>query len=424
MKIDEVNLKIIKDSRGENTLQATIKVGNFYFSADVPSGESRGSHEAFVLDPVLALQKFETIKSRVVERECNDQALFDTFLRELDGTPNKNNLGGNTILAFSIAWARAKAKLEGLELYEYIGKMFDVRYEPRAARMPHPIFNMIEGGAHVRHEKNKLDFQEFQVIPYDTELRRTDTELRGQFNFTKAFDAGREFYAKLGVTLEETYGKENVTLGDESGFSAPFQKNEEALDILDALIKNMNGAFKIGLDIAANQLLDADGIYTIGQKKYSASGLIPYYFNLVHAYPIISLEDPLGEESFDDFASLRTYFYKLLGTKEFPLVITDDLTTTNQTRLGTAIERDAGNAIIIKPNQIGTVTETIEVARLAERAGWKKIVSHRSRDTTDDFISDLAVGVRAWGIKAGAPEKPERLAKYKRLIKIAGELSS
>lgn len=410
MKLNSVTLSVIKDSRGEDTLRAEVKSGKIHAIAEVPSGKSRGSHEAFVLEPVKAVKKLDSIKEKILAADFKNQSDFDHFLIGLDATSNKKNLGGNLTLALSLAWARTKAKEEGVELYQYISSLFGKPLRKDVSFVPWPIFNVIEGGAHVHPElaegqKNSLDIQEFQVIPTD-------------HDFTKAFELGKQFYSKLKSYLEKKYNKENVVLGDEAGFSAPIKNNEEALQILSALIKANNFDLKIGLDIAANELFNR-GSYFLNKKKYKVEELTHYYLDLFDKYRILSVEDPFGEEAFDDFANLKEEFLKKSGRKNSPFIITDDLTTTNPERLLTAIRKNSGGAIIIKPNQIGTLTETIEVAKMAEKAKWGKIVSHRSGETKDDFIADLAVGIQAWGIKAGAPARPERLAKYNRLLEIA-----
>ena len=404
MKVLNVNLKIILDSRGKETLEAELTNDKFSVKASVPSGKSKGIHEAIVLEPKKAIEKFEEIKPQVLAASASGrieiQEEFDNFLISLDGTPNKQNFGANLILALSLAFARLKAKSENKELFEYIGQIANCKAQ--SAEIPKPIFNMIEGGAHA---KNKLDFQEFQVIP----------EVK---DFGIALDLGQEFYRKLKDFLEKKFGKENVVLGDESGFSCPFKKNEEAIEVLAELITKCNYPLKIGLDAAATQFFKRQetsdkrqGVYLIDSKDYSAEELKIFYLKLIEAYKILSIEDPFYEEGFDNFAEL---------TKSNPeiLIIADDLTTTNPERLKTAIDKKAGNAIIIKPDQIGTLTETLKVVQLAYQNKWQTIVSHRSRETMDDFIADLAVGVNAWGLKAGAPVAPERLAKYERILKI------
>lgn len=395
MKLNEAELKIILDSRGEETLEAELKSDKFSASASVPSGKSRGAHEAFVLEPKLALQKIKSIKPQILSREFESQEEFDNFLISLDATPNKQNLGGNLILALSLAFARLKAKSEEKELFQYINQLLRGSI---SLKLPRPIFNVINGGTHAN---NNLNFQEFQIISAVSD-------------FGMALGLGQEFYRKLKEFLEKKFGKENVSLGDEAGFSAAFKNNEETIEILAELIAKYNYPLRIGLDIAATQFYK-DGYCFVDNKKYSAEELLEYYLKLIESYNILSLEDPFYEESFDDFAKLTQ---NLTQNRRETLIIADDLTTTNPERLKIAIEKKAGNAILIKPNQIGTLTETLNVIKLAYENNWQAIVSHRSGETMDDFIADLAIGIAAWGIKAGAPAAPERMAKYERLLKI------
>ncbi len=368
----------------------------------MPSGKSRGIHEAFVLEPRKAVERFKDTRSKILEKDFETQEEFDNFLISLDGAPNKQNLGANLILALSLAFARLKAKDENLELYEYIAK--DSNLKPKTQNLK-PIFNVINGGAHATNPESKLDFQEFQIIP----------EVK---DFGMAYGLGKEFYGKLKEFLEKKFGKENVVLGDEAGFSTPFKNNEDAIEILAELIAKYNYPLRIGLDIAASQFYK-DGYYLINDKRCSVEELKNLYLKLIEAYNILSIEDPFYEEDFESFAKLTQ---NITQNRCQTLIITDDLTTTNPERLRTAINKKAGNAILIKPNQIGTLTETLKVVQLAYQNNWQAIVSHRSGETIDDFIADLTVGIGAWGIKAGAPAKPERITKYERILEI--ELTS
>ena len=403
MKISGADLKIIKDSRGQDTLKSELKSGDFSAIASVPAGKSRGTHETFVLESEKALDKFQEIKPQILNRDFEFQEEFDNFLIKLDRTPNKSNLGGNLILALSLAFARLKAKSEGKELFEYILEISNLKAQ--ISNLPHPIFNVINGGAHATNKESKLEFQEFQVIP-------------SVEDFGIALSIGREFYNKLQRFLWEKFGKENVSLGDEAGFSAPFKNNEEAIEILAELVAKYKYPLRIGLDTAATQFY-TDGFYSIDGKKYSADELNEYYLKLIETYNILSIEDPFYEESFDSFASLTAELRGPDADLRGRLVIADDLTTTNPERLKTAINKKSGNAILIKLNQIGTLTETLNVIKTAYENKWQAVVSHRSGETMDDFIADLAVAVGAWGIKSGAPAAPERLVKYERILKIS-----
>jgi enolase len=316
----------------------------------------------------------------------------------LDGTSEKRNLGGNLILDLSLAFARLKAREEKKELFEYIQSV-QLTKPPvfYFANFLRPVFNVINGGVHA---KNNLTFQEFQIIPQVKD-------------FGMALGFGQEFYKKLKEFLENKFGKENLSLGDEGGFSANFESDEEAIEILSEIIKKYDYPIKIGLDVAASQFQEGEN-YVIGGKDYSAEELKDFYSRLIKTFDILSIEDPFGEENFDDFAKLSG---EIISSGK--LVIADDLTTTNPERLKIAIEKKSGNAILIKLNQIGALTETLNVVKLAYENNWQAVVSHRSGETTDDFIADLAVGIGAWGLKSGAPYPPERMAKYERVLKIA-----
>lgn len=398
MAIKDIKINIISDSRGKDTLEAEFIGTDFSVKASVPAGKSTGSHEAFVLETQKALEKFAEIKQKILSAEFSGQKELDEFLISLDGTENKKNLGGNLILALSLGFARFQVKKEGLELYQYIQSLAGAK-----PRTPKPIFNVINGGAHVNlamgGAKNNLDFQEFQVIP----------EV-GDFGI--ALSVGREFYRKLKEILDSKFGKENIFLGDEAGYWAPFKSNIEAIEIMADFIAQKNYPLRIGLDVAASQYYK-DGVYKVGGKNYEADELLEYYLKLIKSYNIISIEDPFYEESFEDFSKITEIL-----AKENKLVITDDLTTTNISRLKIAIEKKSGNAILIKLNQIGTLTETLEAVKLAYQNNWQAVVSHRSGETMDDFIADLAAATGAWGLKAGAPGAPERLSKYERALEI------
>jgi enolase len=405
MKLSEAELKIILDSRGEETLQAELRAENFSASASVPSGKSRGAHETFVLEPKQAVSRFKDLRNKILDKEFDTQKEFDDFLISLDGTPGKSNLGGNLILALSLAWARLKAKNEGLELFQYINKLLITHYSLLNTNFPRPIFNVIEGGVHAR---DNLEFQEFQIIPEVS-------------SFSMALNLGKEFYDKLQELLKRKFGKQNIELGDESGFSVSLPKDEDVLEILINLIASDNYPLRIGLDAAASQFYKKEeGFYIINDKKYSPEELKNYYLSLIENFNILSIEDPFYEEDFDSFMKLRQ---DIEQKRSSTLIITDDLTTTNPERLKRAVDKKAGNAILIKPNQIGTLTETLQVVKLAYENNWQAVASHRSGETTDDFIADLAVGIGAWGIKSGAPATPYRLSKYERLLTIEKELA-
>lgn len=401
MNIHDIVITVIKDSRGADTLEAEMSRDNngqiVSVKASVPSGKSTGTYESAVVEPTAAVALFAGIKQGILDKEFGNQKEFDDFLIALDGTENKSKLGGNLILALSHAFARLKANEEGKELYQYIRDNSGL--EIVGDRMvKFAIFNVINGGMHAN---NKLDFQEFQVIPTVGD-------------FTEAYRIGKEYYEKLGEAVRQKFGAENVTLGDEAGYSAPFASNEEAIVLMKSVIAAGNYPMRIGIDAAATSYFK-DGGYMVEDRRLSSQELLGMYYDLIFRYNIISFEDPFEENAFDDFKLLYSRLNQGgLDTR----VITDDLTTTNPKRFEKAIEEQVGNAILVKPNQIGTLSETLRVVRMAYSNNWKVVISHRSGETMDDFIADLAVGVGAWALKSGAPGKPERTAKYDRVIAI------
>jgi enolase len=323
----------------------------------------------------------------------------------MDATTDKSNLGGNLILVLSLLFARGYSGIMEVDLSDYIRQIFEGN---SINQFPRPIFNVINGGAHVKiplEWKKKfgvsfpLDFQEFWVVPSVND-------------FALALSVGREFYHKLGRELEKIYGKEGLILGDEAGYTCPFKTNEEAFEIIQELINRHLYPLKMGLDAAASGFFNKNNqSYLIEGKEMTPEELTMLYYNLAHTYEIGFIEDPFHQEAFSDFARLY---------KEMPqlVVITDDLTTTNPQRLLEAILKKSANAILIKPNQIGTLSETLKVIALAYKNNWQVIVSHRSGETQDDFIADLAVGVGAFGLKAGSPETKFRMAKYLRALEL------
>ena len=415
MKITSVSIHTITDSRGKPTVEAVITTDTIMASASTPSGKSTGIHEMAIHDPQRAGEVADQIQHHLIAHPCDTQEEFDHMLIALDGTPNRGWLGANIILALSIAWARLKAHQEGKELYAYVRTLCEKLYPGVRTKNTHPIFNVINGGAHATVPpawiaegitESGLDFQEFQVIPQ-------------VHDFALALSLGQEFYVKLRRDLEARYGVAHVAMGDEAGFFVPFASNEEALDILSTLITRYRYPMRIGIDAAASQLY-AHGSYRVGKIYLSGDDMIAYYQKLIASYNLIALEDPFDEEDFTSFARLlRAEKNKSLSA---PLIITDDLTTTNAERLARAIREESGNAILIKPNQIGTLTETLETVAEAYQHGWEAVVSHRSGETMDTYIADIAFGIGAWGLKAGSPARPERMAKYHRMVLIGSQL--
>jgi len=314
-------------------------------------------------------------------------------------------LGANAILAVSMAVCRAGATTNNLPLFKYIGGLSSVDVmEDSPPLIPTPCFNIINGGAHAG---NELDFQEFMIVPQEK-------------SFSKNLQIASEIYQELKKIIKEKYGDQAINVGDEGGFAPPCRTPEEALDLILKAAKNLGyqQKIKIILDIAASQFFEKNN-YKMRIGMFNREGLLNYYFSLIKKYPIIGLEDPFSEDDWQGWQQLSSKF-KVQSSKF--LIIGDDLLATNPERIKMAKEKDACNSAIIKPNQIGTVTEAIEAVKLAKFYEWKIIVSNRSGETNDNFISDFALGIGADFIKAGAPARGERIAKYNRLLKIEEEL--
>lgn len=371
MKIDDIKLKIIPDSRRQDTLEAKMVSGNLEASASVPSGKSTGASEVAVINPAKALDKLSWLISQLKEHDFVSLDQFDHLLITLDGTDNKSNLGGNLMLALSMVFVRLLAKSANLELFELLAKISGTR----EIKMPLCFYNLIEGGVHAQ---NSLPFQEYLFIP------QTDSAKESLEIVTKAIKLLRE-------KIQSEYGQ--VNYGDEGGFTVPSNDPLKGLQLL----QNFEG--KLGLDVAASSVVQKQSVET--------------YENIVTNFPVLSIEDPFDEEDWEDFAKLTAK----IGSKVW--IVGDDLLTTNVARIKKAYEKKAVNAVLIKPNQIGTISETIQAVLLSKSYNWKTIVSHRSGETMDTFIADLAVGVGADAIKSGCPLQRERLVKYERLIEIS-----
>jgi len=411
-KIKNIKAREILDSRGSPTVEVDLTTNFGVFRALVPSGVSKGKYEAVelrdggkryqgmgVLKAVNNVNKI--IASKLKGKDVSGQKEIDNFLIKLDGTENKSKLGANAILAVSLAVCRAGAAAKHLSLYQYISQLTENR---SPLSLPFPSILMVEGGAHAG---NELDFQEFMIAP---QVKK----------FSKGLQITSEIYHELKNLIKKKYTDLAVNVGDEGGFAPPARVPEEALDLILEAAKNLGyqKKIKIILDVAASQFY-TDGKYKMRFGVFTSKGLLRYYSDLIQKYPIIGLEDPFSEEDWEEWEKLISNFQFLISK---PLVIGDDLTVTNPERIQLAKKRKACNGIIIKPNQIGTVTETITAAKLAKSYGWKVMVSQRGGETNDDFISDLAVGIGADFIKAGAPARGERVAKYNRLLRIEEEL--
>ncbi len=398
----------VLDSRGNPTVavEITLHNGSVGFAIS-PSGASTGMFEAHekrdgtarysgkgVKDCVKLIN--EEIAPRIIALNTLNQREIDNFLIELDGTENKSRLGANAILAVSLAVAKAAAKHYNLPLYRYLGGT-------NANMIPRPMLNILNGGAHA---KNNIDIQEFMIVPCAAE------------NFCEGLRQSVEIYHALGKILKEK-GKATA-VGDEGGFAPDLSSDEQAIEIIVDAIKKAGYTteqVKIALDVASSEWYE-NGEYTLPKrnKKMTAEDLIKYYKDLIEKYPIISIEDGVAEDDWSAWQNLT----KQLGGKI--QLVGDDLFVTNISRLNKGIEQNCGNAILIKPNQIGTLTETMDVIRLAQQNGYKAVISHRSGESEDTTIADLAVAVNAGQIKTGAPCRSDRTAKYNRLLIIENEL--
>ncbi len=402
--IKNIYAREILDSRSNPTVEARVEL----FSGDVgvasvPSGASTGIHEAHELRDkdksrfggrgvLLAVRNVnELICPALIGMNATDQAGIDTAMISLDGSKNKSRLGANAILAVSLAVARAASSLAGLELYEYL-------LVGGSGRMPTPMFNLLNGGAHAT---NNIDIQEFMIVPHGLTI-------------CDAIRAGSEIYHTLGGMLKSRGLSTGV--GDEGGFAPDLKTDEEAIDLLvEAIEKSGYSTEKIGiaLDVASSEWYE-NGVYVLPKRgtRLDKGQLIDYYRGLCERYPIISIEDGLAEDDFDGWNDLT----QALGRRI--MLVGDDLFVTNTERLSMGISAGVGNSILIKPNQIGTLTQTLDVIKMAKDSGYEYIISHRSGETADSSIADIAVATGAAYIKAGAPCRGERVAKYNRLLEI------
>jgi len=399
MIIKNVKARQIFDSRGNPTVEVKLITDKGNFKASVPSGASTGSFEALelrdngkdfkgkgVMKAVNNVNKkiSKVIVNKKIE-EVNDEVLIN-----LDGTENKSKLGANAILAVSMAMYRAKAYNENLELWQYIAKV-----SKRKAKLPHPYSNVINGGVHAG---NDLMFQEFMLVPKEKTFHDDVRTLQ-------------EMYQDLKEMIKKKYGVSAINVGDEGGFAPNLKKPEEALDLLTKVIDNSSGNAVIALDVAATELKRKEGYEIEKGKIISGEKLIDYYKNLLKQYSIESIEDPFAE---DDYSMYKKFKPKIQ-------VVGDDLLVTNPKRIKYAIKNKLVNALLLKINQIGSVSEALQAADLAFKANWNVMVSHRSGETTDDFISDLVVGLGTGQAKIGGFSRGERIAKYNRLLEIEEE---
>ena len=406
--IEEIGAREILDSRGNPTVEVEIRLDDGTFArAAVPSGASTGAFEASerrdgdkgrylgkgveqAVDAVI-----EEINPRLVGFDASEQRLIDAEMLALDGSANKETLGANAILGVSLAVAHAAAESAGLPLFRYVGG-------PNAHVLPVPMMNILNGGSHA---DSNVDIQEFMIAPI------------GAPTFREALRWGTEVYHALKKVLSERGLA--TGLGDEGGFAPNLESNRAALDLILEAIKaagyEPGRDIALALDVAASEFFE-DGSYAFEGASKSADEMVAYYAELVDAYPLVSIEDPLNEDDWDGWKSMTD----LLGTKV--QLVGDDLFVTNPERLGRGISSNTANALLVKVNQIGTLTETLDAVTLAQTNGYRCMMSHRSGETEDVTIADLAVATNCGQIKTGAPARSERVAKYNQLLRIEEEL--
>ncbi|WP_169983452.1 phosphopyruvate hydratase [Microbispora sp. H10836] len=402
--IEAITAREILDSRGNPTVEVEVLLDDYSTGrAAVPSGASTGQFEAVELrdgDKKRYLGKgvekavlgvTDEIADELIGFDAEEQRLIDQTMIDLDGTPNKARLGANAILGISLAVAKAAADSADLPLFRYVGG-------PNAHILPVPMMNILNGGAHA---DTNVDIQEFMIAPIGAET------------FSEAVRMGAETYHTLKSVLKE---KGYATgLGDEGGFAPNLPSNRDALDLILVAIEKAGYTpgqdIALALDVAASEFHN-DGVYTIDGKGVSSAELIAFYEDLVRSYPLVSIEDPLNEEDWEGWKAITTS----LGAKV--QLVGDDLFVTNPERLGRGIAEGAANALLVKVNQIGTLSETLDAVDLAHRSGYRSMMSHRSGETEDTTIADLAVATNCGQIKTGAPARSDRVAKYNQLLRI------
>ena len=405
--IDAILAREILDSRGNPTVEVEVVLEDGTAArAAVPSGASTGAFEAVELRDggdrylgkgVLKAVNFvmDEIAPAIEGLDAQDQREIDTAMLEVDGTPNKGRIGANAILGDSLAVARAAAESADLSFFRYIGG-------PTASTLPVPMMNILNGGAHA---DTNVDIQEFMIAPI------------GADSFSEALRAGAEIYHNLKSVLKKR--SLATSIGDEGGFAPNLESNRAALDLIIEAIEKAGykpgSEIALALDVAATEFF-ADGGYNFEGKKKNSSEMIAYYRELLAAYPLVSIEDPLAEDDWEGWRAMTAE----LG--ERVQLVGDDLFVTNPTRLARGIESKTANALLVKVNQIGTLTETLDAVSMAHRAGYATMMSHRSGETEDTTIADLAVGCESGQIKTGAPARSERVAKYNQLLRFESEL--
>ncbi|RLA77459.1 MAG: phosphopyruvate hydratase [Epsilonproteobacteria bacterium] len=408
--IDDVVADEVMDSRGNPTVRATVRLSDgTSASAIVPSGASTGKREALELrdggDRYMGkgvLKACENINTQIADTLMGlspfNQAEVDLTMKALDGTDNYGNLGANAVLGVSMAVARASAISLGMPLYRYLGGA-------NAVVMPVPMLNIINGG---EHANNSVDFQEYMIMPVGFE------------KFSDGLQASAEVYHHLKKIIDDM--GESTAVGDEGGFAPNLKSNEEPLSVIvEAITKagyKPGEEIAIALDVAASELVNEEGKYVLKSenRELTSSELTAYYLEMCDKYPIVSIEDGLSEDDWDGWKEHT----EVLGDRI--QLVGDDLFVTNVTILAEGIEKDIANSILIKPNQIGSVSETMQTVRLAQRSGYKCVMSHRSGESEDTFIADFAVALNTGEIKTGSTSRSDRIAKYNRLLEIEREL--
>jgi len=408
--IDDVRAEEVMDSRGNPTVQATVSLSDgTVASAIVPSGASTGKREALELrdggDRYLGkgvLKACENVNSKINDAVVGlspfNQAEIDLVMKSVDGTENYGELGANAVLGVSMAVARASAKSLGMPLYRYLGGV-------NAVTLPVPMFNIINGG---EHANNSVDFQEYMIMPigFDT--------------FSRGLQAVSEIYQHLKKIIDAM--GESTAVGDEGGFAPNLKSNEEPLQVIMEAIEKAGYTageqIVLALDVAASEIINDEGMYVLKSenREITSAQLVEYYADLCAKYPIVSIEDGLSEDDWDGWKIMTD----VLGDKI--QIVGDDLFVTNVSILAEGIEKGIANSILIKPNQIGTVSETMQTIRLAQRNGYTCVMSHRSGESEDTFIADFAVALNTGEIKTGSTARSDRIAKYNRLLEIEREL--
>jgi enolase len=410
--ITKIEAEEIKDSRGNPTIKVIVHSGELSGSFSVPAGASTGAHEAHELrdedgkgvkDAIFKVNNL--IAGALIGRDPLNQKEIDKTMIELDGTSNKDNLGGNSMIGVSVACAKLGAKISNAKVFEYLRTLQSDSGQASAEikpsrKVPYLYMNLINGG---KHAKNDLAFQEYHIVPITEDV-------------PEAIAIGINVQNSLREIIKKELGENSLILGDEGGFALKTSDVRKPLQFLSKALKenNLEGKVRLALDVAASSFY-LNGKYIVDGKEINKEQLMGIYDSLIKEFNLLSIEDPFEEEEFESFRKLKENHKNLI-------VVGDDLTVTNKLRLKKAIEKGSVNAIIIKPNQIGTLTETLETMKVARENDIEIIISHRSGETDDDFIADLAYAFGCFGLKSGSPLKTERMVKYHRLIEISLQL--